>query len=118
VHNGRTVLARGAKVAARIEGLFCETAPYGNCFVLLKTETYEDASRTGPFTGQLETPSLEHQLTETRNGITHVRRVSIPDEVAHAGSDEGILFVVPGTKLPRGYPMIWRTLEVPGGSTP
>jgi hypothetical protein len=118
VHNGRTVLAKGTKVAARIEGLFCGTAPYANCFVLLKTETYEDAARTGPFSGLLETPSLEHQLTESRNGITHVRSVSIPDEVEHAANDAGILFAAPSTKLPRGYPMIWRTLEVPGGSTP
>jgi hypothetical protein len=66
----------------------------------------------------LETPSLEHQLTESRNGITHVRSVSIPDEVEHAANDAGILFAAPSTKLPRGYPMIWRTLEVPGGSTP
>ncbi len=118
VYNGRTVLAKGAKVAARIDGVFCETEPYANCFVMLKTETYEDVSRTGPFSGQLETPSLARQLTESRNGITHLRRTSIPDEVAHARSDEGILYVGPNTKLPRGYPMIWRTLEVPGGSTP
>ena len=118
VHNGRTVLAKGTKVEARIDGLFCGTLPYANCFVLLKPETYEDAARTGPFSGLLETPSLEHQITESRNGMTHVRNVSIPDEVAHAGSGEGILFAGPSTKLPRGYPMIWRTLEVPGGSTP
>ncbi|MGO9240849.1 MAG: hypothetical protein ACLQBJ_08560 [Bryobacteraceae bacterium] len=118
VHDGRTLLARGTKIAARIDKVTCETAPYPNCFVELRTETYEDASRSGPFTSLLEAPTLESLLAQRRVVTSGQGPVLIPSEFAHAGSDAPILFVGPGTRLPRGYQMIWRTLEVPGGVTP
>jgi len=118
VHEGRTVLGKGTKIEARIKGVICQEEPYANCFVILKTETYADASRSGPFSARLETPGLETQLTQGGKGIRPEHRAGIPGEVAHAGHDEGILYVNTTTRLPRGYPLIWRTLEVPGGSTP
>jgi hypothetical protein len=118
VHNGRTVLARGTKIAARIEGVGCETTPYPTCIVRLKTETYEDAARTGPFAAALETPSLESQLAAGRSRMHPLTSEDIPEELVHAAVDGGILCTRSGTRLSRGYPMIWRTLEVPGGVTP
>ena len=118
VHNGQTMLAHGTKITARIEGVVCEGAPYPSCFVLLQTESYENAARSGPFHAELETPSLDSQLAADRNRAHPLPSIDLPEEFAQAANDKGILHTRMSTRLPRGYPMIWRTLEVPGGVTP
>jgi len=57
VHEGRTVLGKGTKIEARIKGVICQEEPYANCFVILKTETYADASRSGPFSAGWRRPA-------------------------------------------------------------
>ena len=119
VSKGRTVLARGARLSARVEGVFCGMQPYAHCFVLVKGENYEDASRAGSFVGSLEQPTLESLLQQNQKLFRGEQRMRIPDQVVRTAQDVSVLFAGgANTKLPRGYPLIWRTLEVLGGSRP
>jgi len=114
---GHKVLERGAKVEARVEGVYCETKPYSYCFLLMRGESYDAAAQTGPFLGLLEQPTLEQELLQHRK-IFATPGEQIPDEVIHAPKDLSVLLATGDGRLARGYPMIWRTLEIPGGPTP
>ena len=119
VNKGRTVLARGAKLQARVQGVFCGLQPYAHCFVLVKGETYEDPSHSGAFAGSLEQPTLDGLLQQNQRLFRGTVHMPIPDQVVRTAQDVSVLFAGgSNTKLPRGYPMIWRTLEVSGGSRP
>lgn len=115
--DGRKVLSAGAKVSGRWNFARCGNRPVAYCFAILKPESFADGARSGPFQATLTSPSLEFELA-ARGQSFDGRQFPIPEEVSHAEFDTSALFTALSTRLPRGYRLIWRTLEVSGGSKP
>jgi hypothetical protein len=116
--NGRKLLSAGAKVKARWQYFGCSGRPVAYCFAALKTESFEDGSRSGPFAAALESPSLEFEMTSGAQRWEGRRPPPIPKEISHLEKGTAALYMGILTKLPRGYRLIWRTLEVSGGPKP
>lgn len=112
--NGRKVLFAGAHVNGRWKLIQCRETPVDHCFAILETETYQDGPRSGRFEGALESPSLERELTAGARAYDVGRGLIIPREVSSAKNGAAIMYTGIVTKLPRGYRLIWRTLEVSG----
>jgi hypothetical protein len=113
----RKVLSAGAKVSGRLRYARCWNRPVAYCYAILKAESFADGARSGPFVATLVSPSLDFELTAKGRGFDE-RQFPIPEEVSHAELRAGALFTRLLTRLPRGYRLIWRTLEVSGGSKP
>jgi hypothetical protein len=116
--NDRKVLSAGAKVNGRWHFIGCGNRPIAYCFATLKTESFEDGPQSGPFAAALLLPSLEFELTSAGRNFEVTRGLPIPEEISHMETGAAALFRRTVTKLPRGYRLIWRTLEVSGGSKP
>jgi hypothetical protein len=114
----RKVLSAGAKVNGRWHFIGCGDRPIAYCFATMKTESFEDGPRSGPFAATLVLPSLEFELTSGGRKFEVMRGLPIPEEISHMEMGAAALFRRTVTKLPRGYRLIWRTLEVSGGSKP
>jgi hypothetical protein len=84
----------------------------------LKPESFEDGARSGPFAATLVSPSLEFELMSGTHNFEGRLQIPIPDEISHLEKGAAAFYTGIVTKLPRGYRMIWRTLEVSGGSKP
>lgn len=115
--NGRKVLPAGAKVSGRWSFVRCGNRPVAYCFAVLKAESFTDGVRSGPFAATLTSPSLDFELV-SRGRSFDERQFPIPEEISRAEFGTGALFTRLLTRLPRGYRLIWRTLEVSGGSKP
>jgi hypothetical protein len=118
VRNGRKVLSAGARVKGRWAFSECLDQPFVYCFAILETESYEDGASSGPFLGSLLWPTMGPQYWPSKSGLGEASRVTLPDAILRAGKDAPILYVPFTTKLPRGYQLIWRTLEVSRGTKP
>ena len=118
VRNGHKWLSAGASVKGRWTLIECKDQPFAYCFAILETESFEDGPKSGRFRGSLVSPSVEPQLWPSSSGLATVRRVPIPEGILRAGKDAPVLYVPVTTKLPRGYRLIWRTLEVSRGTKP
>jgi hypothetical protein len=116
--NDRKVLSAGATVNGRWHFIGCGDRPIAYCFATMKTESFEDGPRSGPFAATLVLPSLEFELTSGGRKFEVMRGLPIPEEISHMEMGAAALFRRTVTKLPRGYRLIWRTLEVSGGSKP
>jgi hypothetical protein len=116
--NDRKVLSAGAKVNGRWQFIGCGDRPIAYCFATLKTGSFEDGPRAGPFAATLLLPSLEFELTSAGRSFDVARGLPIPEEISHLEMGAAALFRPILTKLPRGYRLIWRTLEVSGGTKP
>jgi len=116
--NDRKVLSAGAKVNGRWRFIGCGDRPIAYCFATMKTESFEDGPRSGPFAATLLLPALEFELTSAGRNFEVMRGLPIPEEISHMELGAAALFRRTVTKLPRGYRLIWRTLEVSGGSKP
>ena len=116
--NGRKVLSAGARVNGRWHYIGCNDRPVAYCFAAIKTESVEDGARSGPFAATLDSPSLELDLAYGGRSFEQGRRLAIPEEISHLEKGAAALYAGIVTKLPRGYRLIWRTLEVSGGSKP
>jgi hypothetical protein len=116
--NGRKVLHAGAKVNARWRYIRCYDRPVSYCFAALKPESFEDGARSGPFAATLLSPSLEFELGSGTHSFQGRNRLPIPEEIWRLEKGTAGLYAGIVTKLPRGYRLIWRTLEVSGGSNP
>jgi len=114
----RKVLSAGAKVNGRWHFIQCGDRPVAYCFATLKTESFEDGFRSGPFAATLVLPSLEFELSSAGRSFEANRGRLIPGEISNPEEGAATLFRRTVTKLPRGYRLIWRTLEVSGGSKP
>jgi hypothetical protein len=114
----RKVLSAGAKVNGRWHFIGCGDRPIAYCFATMKTESFEDGPRSGPFAATLLLPALEFELTSAGRNFEVTRGLPIPVEISHMEKGAAALFRRTVTKLPRGYRLIWRTLEVSGGSKP
>jgi hypothetical protein len=115
--NGREVLRAGAKVSGRWSLVRCGNRPVTYCFAVLKTESFTDGVRSGPFTAALTAPSLDLEMA-TRGRNLDERQFAIQEGISQTEFRNGGLFTRFLTRLPRGYRLIWRTLEVSGGSKP
>ena len=113
VRNGRKWLSAGARVMGRWTLIECTDQPFTHCFAILQTESYEDGATSGPFRGSLQWPVLEPQYWPSESGIP-----TVPDGILRAGKSGPVLYIRNATKLPRGYRLIWRTLEVSRGTKP
>lgn len=118
IKHGRKVLSAGAKLNGRWHYIGCNDRPVAYCFATLKTESYEDGAHSGPFAAALASPSLELDLAYGVRSFEQGRRLSIPPEISHPEQGTATLYAGIVTRLPRGYRLIWRTLEVSGGSKP
>jgi hypothetical protein len=115
---GRKALSQGAHVTSRWKLIECKDEPFAYCFAILEAESFEDGSRSGRFRGSLVSPSMEPRLWPSSSGLDPIRRVPVPDGILRAGKDAPVLYAPITTKLPRGYQLIWRTLEVSRGTKP
>ncbi len=118
VKKGRKLLSSGAKVMGRWQYFGCEDRPIAYCFATLSTESFEDGTRSGPFAATLESPSWERDTAYGGRSFNQGRDLIVPEEIKHLKKDVSALYTGIITKLPRGYRLIWRTLEVSGGSKP
>jgi len=118
IRDGRKVLSTGASVKGRWTFIECHDLPIAYCFAILETESYEDGGTSGPFRGALLSPSMERELAMGGRGIAAVGPIDIPDAILRAGPGAPVVYAGIITKLPRGYRLIWRTLEVSGGTKP
>ena len=116
--NRRKVLSAGARVNGRWKLIACRELPIAYCFAILETESFEDGASSGRFLGSLESPTVERELTTGGRAYNGGRGMVIPDGILHAEQGAAILYVGMGTKLPRGYRLIWSTLGVSGGTRP
>lgn len=118
VRNGRKWLSAGARVKGRWTFIECKDQPFIHCFTILQTESYEDGATSGPFRGYLQWPPLEPRSWPGEPGIDGTARLAVPNGILRAGKGVPILYVRNTTRLPRGYRLIWRTLEVSRGTKP
>ena len=112
------VLAAGTRIRGRWTLIECGDKPAPYCFGALETESYDDGRRSGRFRGKLESPSLESELAGGTHAFEQGRRVTTPSEVPSAWKGMPIVYAKRAATLPRGYPLIWRTLEVSRGTKP
>jgi hypothetical protein len=96
----------------------CHDQPIVYCFATLKTESFEDGARSGQFAATLTSPSLDLDPDSGARSFVGRRRPPIPEEISHPEFGAAAFYIGIVTKLPRGYRLIWRTLEVSGGSKP
>jgi hypothetical protein len=115
---GRKALSQGAHVTGRWTFIECEDRPFSYCFAILETESYEDGTTSGPFRGSLLWPTLDPHYWPSESELGAPVRVAVPDGILRAGRDAPVLYVRNTAKLPRGYQLIWRTLEVSRGTKP
>ena len=85
---------------------------------MLKPEKFTEGNRTGKFRAELEEPSIEKSLMAAGRWNGGNYRVFNPDEFWSTAEDVARLFLPKATNLPRGYPFVWRTLEVSGDPKP
>lgn len=116
--NGNKVLSAGARVNARWKLIECSERPIAYCFAILDTESFADGASSGRFRGSLVSPSVERELALGGRGVSAVGQVIVPDGIRRAEKGAPVLYVGIVTRLPRGYRLIWRTLEVSGGTKP
>ncbi len=116
--DGRKVLSAGARIKGRWTLIECRELPIASCFAILETETYEDGAISGPFRASLLSPSAERDMALGGRGLNAAGDDQIPNGILRAGMDAPVLYAGIITKLPRGYRLIWRTLEVSGGTKP
>jgi hypothetical protein len=96
----------------------CGDLPVAYCFATLKAESFAEGTRSRPFTATLQSSSLHLDLSHGGCSIEGKQRLPIPKEISHLGKWAAALYAGIVKKLPRGYRLIWRTLEVSGVSKP
>jgi len=118
VRGATKLLSAGARLHARWKDIECHDVPTTYCFARIDLESYTDGERSGPAHGYLQFPDLDNALTFGARAASVNSGMQLPQWVEDAPPGTPILFTSLSTKLPRGYTLIWRTLEVSGGSTP
>lgn len=118
IGKGRKWLSAGARVRGRWAFIECKDQPFAYCFAILQTESYEDGATSGQFRGSLQWPTLEPKDLLIESGMDGASRLALPDGILRAAKNGPVLYVRFTTNLPRGYRLIWRTLEVSRGTKP
>jgi hypothetical protein len=110
---GQVLVPRGAVIESRVFKSWCEPPPGGYCVVVMRPERFSFGNKSGAFAANLTSPSLDLLFAASAPN----RRVRYELELRLQGmpADTGAVYLRGVTTLASGYPLVWRTLESPGG---
>ena len=118
VDQGKTVVPAGATIEARITGVRCGSDARRFCFAILAPRRIVAGGREGPFAARMEAPGLEAEWRNAERRIGSGHSIALPRELLKVREGTPVLMQALTSTLPRGYTVVWRTLEVRGESAP
>jgi hypothetical protein len=112
------LLPKGAEINFRLESTICNPTPVSHCFIGLRPESFQFENKSGRFDASLEFPLLREAIRAIPGGsrMADLQQVVVPPPGAE--SAQFVLIRTTKPRLPKGYPMVWRTLESGGEVKP